>query len=601
VPHHLTLRVRVAPRGRTAFLLLTATALLLTGCSGSPSTGDTTSAAPTSTGEFAPIDASLVAAPVVVPAGYLAGKRPPIPTILSPYLESLADGDPALTALAASLSVTERRALGALGADFDRAASEAAGPSGASSSSGSSGSALTAGLLPSVGGGGRGTSVRAEDSTAGNFASLGIVTGGLSELFGGLVPPGMDVDAGRSPKATIKDDSGATVSGAMELGVKADGEATMGMDFTVTFGPPADGSAPKATGSAAVAFKAKANPCPAADGTVRVEFSAKLGADVKAGSKSAIGTTEVSGTAVAQVDDTATVTAYDIDSRQQNSGTNAAGKATFVDSSASSTFSNMGGSGTPTVAERRPPTLNRESQAVDFAERNRLHEDGQSKAVGFVQGYLAMLQVFWKDGKCVKVVAASPGKVDPGTVSPIAVSVIHKQDGSALAVPVDATLSGPESIDVTRIEKAPGTVTHTASQEPKSKASIEFVSTSRRGIGRVTATITVGRASYIATGGGPGMVVTGTVEDLAAAFTLQGQGTGFTVSFNYTPSGPEGRSGSVRYSGSGGDVTLKGTGTYTVAGAEGGPLTMTVQTNGCATPGGCRANTETITLTPVDS
>ena len=99
---------------------------------------------------------------------------------------------------------------------------------------------------------------------------------------------------------------------------------------------------------------------------------------------------------------------------------------------------------------------------------------------------------------------------------------------------------------------------------------------------------------YTASGGSP-VVFSGTVTDLTKAFTLHGEGPGFTVTFSFTPSSAT--KGAVSYTGSGDGVTLKGAGTYTIAGKDPDPLTLTYNTNGCATPGGCRANTNAITLT----
>ncbi len=127
---------------------------------------------------------------------------------------------------------------------------------------------------------------------------------------------------------------------------------------------------------------------------------------------------------------------------------------------------------------------------------------------------------------------------------------------------------------------------------------------------------------YIANGGGHGISVTGKIRDLALPFKLVGVGNGFTVNFLYLPaeSAPEdpsasgtdaglgdaaaanndaaGRSGTVTYEGSGGGMMMTGKGTYTITGDEGGPLTMNVETSGCVDQGGCKDNTETITLTP---
>ena len=104
--------------------------------------------------------------------------------------------------------------------------------------------------------------------------------------------------------------------------------------------------------------------------------------------------------------------------------------------------------------------------------------------------------------------------------------------------------------------------------------------------------------TYTASGGGDGLTVTGTVADLTKTFTLEGTFPGASVTLAFFPDGES--AGSYTYKGSGGGVQLSGQGTYTVAETDGadGVLVLTGHSNGCATPGGCRENTDVITLTP---
>jgi hypothetical protein len=520
-------------------------------------------------------------APVVAVApGTTTGKRAPIPVMVSPYVKELAAGDPGLIAASASIAAAERPALDRLGTDYDRLLTKNGGPSDGNGRAapaflrtasgwarGGAADVAPAAFLRTASGSARGAAVvtpvaATTETTPSSFAVLGGLNGLLSGLFTSWTPAGSEV-SGKSPKFNETKD-GVAVSGDIEIGIKASGESTFGLGLDVKTDTPATGTAPAAKGSSTVGFKATANPCPEADGTVKVTFSAKLGADIKAGAKGAVGTTEVSGTAVGHVDDTATVSGIDVDGRQQSTGTNAAGKGTFVDTSFSYGYANLNDKATFAFSERRAPKLNRESQGVDFAERNRLHEDGAAKAVSFVAGYLAGLQLFWQDGKCVQVVAASPGKVAPGTVSPIEVSVRHKYGAGNLALPVDATLKGPQSIDRTRIDKAPGTITHTASSDPKSSATILLVSKSRRGIGKATVAISVGGTSYKIEGGGGQFHGTGTICDLGKPFTVSdGQNT-----VKFVPANESG--GKFSYRLDMGLVVLARDGTYKVTADEKG-------------------------------
>ncbi len=103
--------------------------------------------------------------------------------------------------------------------------------------------------------------------------------------------------------------------------------------------------------------------------------------------------------------------------------------------------------------------------------------------------------------------------------------------------------------------------------------------------------------TYTATGGGGDMTVSGTVADITKTFTLNGIFPGASVTFAFFPDGESG--GSYTYKGSGGGVQFSGQGTYTVDDSDpNGVLVLTGHSNGCATPGGCRDNTDVITLTP---
>ena len=97
--------------------------------------------------------------------------------------------------------------------------------------------------------------------------------------------------------------------------------------------------------------------------------------------------------------------------------------------------------------------------------------------------------------------------------------------------------------------------------------------------------------------GGTTVTFTGTIADLAAPFTLSGTGPGFTVEFSFTPTSAD--AGSLSYTGSGGGVTLTGSGTYTITGDDPDVLTLNYNAQGCADPGACRSTSSAITLTAV--
>lgn len=107
------------------------------------------------------------------------------------------------------------------------------------------------------------------------------------------------------------------------------------------------------------------------------------------------------------------------------------------------------------------------------------------------------------------------------------------------------------------------------------------------------------KGPWEASGGGPQITVTGRVENLMAAFTLEGQFPGGTAVFEYAPVTMGG--GAVSYSLTGSGVTGSGEGLYTLEAMPGDVYILNQTTEGCVDgiPNSCRTNNDTITLTPV--
>lgn len=102
---------------------------------------------------------------------------------------------------------------------------------------------------------------------------------------------------------------------------------------------------------------------------------------------------------------------------------------------------------------------------------------------------------------------------------------------------------------------------------------------------------------YRVTGGGQ-VTVNGTIDSITSAFTVNGAGDGFRVTFTFTPGDRTGRHGSVTYEGAGNNFTMSGSGTYTISGDDPGPYTLKHSEYGCVDVGGCRNNSHTWKLTP---
>jgi hypothetical protein len=204
----------------------------------------------------------------------------------------------------------------------------------------------------------------------------------------------------------------------------------------------------------------------------------------------------------------------------------------------------------------------------------------------------------WKSGRCVRLGAApstGPTGLQPGEKVSVLTTPRSKLDGTPTGGSVTAKLaSGGKSIDPAgRKVPADAKFNYVAPDEAGKSGSVNFEARSKRGVGMATIDFST-KGGYTASGGSP-VSFTGTVPDLTKAFTLQGTGPGFTVTFTFTPSSAT--AGALEYKGSGDGVTIKGTGTYTISGKDPDPLTLHYESNGCATPGGCRANSNDITLT----
>ncbi len=166
--------------------------------------------------------------------------------------------------------------------------------------------------------------------------------------------------------------------------------------------------------------------------------------------------------------------------------------------------------------------------------------------------------------------APSPGKVEPGSTTPIPVNVISIFDGSNAPSKLKAALTGGASIDPTALAKTPGTLTYTAPDEKGKSATILLTATSKRGKAKLELNANTGekKQTYhvIETPGAGGSWSGDCIEDLSKPFTVLFTGPGMTSTFIISPSSST--SGSLvekQHVGMGG-VTMdyEGNGSYTI-------------------------------------
>ena len=337
-----------------------------------------------------------------------------------------------------------------------------------------------------------------------------------------------------------------------------------------------------------VAFKASAvvHPCPKADGS----FDIQVTIDVKTSKGGAGQNATIELKITGHTDDDAKIADINIENHTQWSDFGG-GKGQFVD------FTLSGPSGADTfVGNRSGGTVTKEFFALTASISTMF-------GLMLVDLYIKAAEKAWLSGRCVKLeptASSGPKGLEPGSTSDITAAPRSKIDGMPAGGTVIATLSaGGASVDpASKKVPADATFTYTAPDEVDKTGTVSLEARSKRGVAKASIDFDTKRASYTASGGSE-VTYSGTIADLAAPFTLNGVGQGFTVVYSYTPTSPT--AGAFSYAGSGSGVTMQGSGTYVITGADPDPLTLTGTASGCVDVGGCRTTTDVITLTRTSS
>ena len=209
----------------------------------------------------------------------------------------------------------------------------------------------------------------------------------------------------------------------------------------------------------------------------------------------------------------------------------------------------------------------------------------------------------WESGRCVTLNATTqPGKrtgLEPSASLKLTAAPHSKVDGAPSGGTVTATLNGSTSVDPSGSKvKADATFTVVAPGKKNQMATVALEARSRRGVGKAEVSVDTKAGSYTASGKQGNISFKGTVADLTEPFTINGTG-GAKLTFSYTPSSADGRSGRMTYAGTVGGFKLSGSGNYIVTGDEGAVLVLTQGSKGCsAGPKSCIGGVARITLTP---
>jgi hypothetical protein len=164
----------------------------------------------------------------------------------------------------------------------------------------------------------------------------------------------------------------------------------------------------------------------------------------------------------------------------------------------------------------------RVNQHTDNATREdqiNLEPAGFQAALELGVASLASAENTWKSGGCVKIVATSPGTVQPGSTTAIQVSVISIFDGTNAPSKLKAALTGAESIDPTSLATTPGSLSYTAPNETGKSATILLTATSKRGKAKLELSASTG-GKFSASGNWGAASLTGIIDSLNNPFTL---------------------------------------------------------------------------------
>jgi len=508
----------------------------------------------------------------------------PAPSMGGAALRALAVLDPGVAVLEGDVEAAERAALTAALADLPvRPTGDAGSGTGGTSlvaqttvwrsegsTHGGPNVALAALARPSVGDAGASAGQAASSGDAAVFLTALVL--GLDDLLNRDMPPG----AGTSGSGTDTI-GGAKATLSLDVGRSTEGATRFGLGIKT------DASKDGVTATTDAAAHIEGVRCPDANGRVAFTVKVRFGAD--SGSTALM--QDLTATVTANVNEDATIGNSQIDVVQ---GTRRVkdGRQAYVESG--ETFRFVGDD----TAAGKSSNLRaiRISQQATFADVQELSSDGLTAALRMGVVALGVSEINWRDGACVKIVAASPGQVAPGSTTPIPVKVLGKFDGADVPSRLDAALTGGASIDPTSLAKTPGTLSYKAPDERNKTATIALTATSRRGIAKLALTAnTGGGAAYHFAGGLQDFQVNQDVCDIMAPFTLDG--TIGIAQFSGGLTGTYVVTGIF-------DIHYEGTYVITLPNGPGQPGSMVATSSGSISGAG-GSGSETYTLKPLTS
>jgi hypothetical protein len=407
----------------------------------------------------------------------------------------------------------------------------------------------------------------------------GVFVGMMAGVFKSMLS-GAEVGNFNRKDSKTETTEGTSTTMEYELGGNADGSTVFGLGIKTE----STKNGVKVTSE--MQARIEGNDCPNAEGQVQLTVKMRMSAR----SGTAGYTQDVTIFIRILVDDNANISNTTIDLDQSTSrGKN--GQEVFVQTG----HTIKTGPGFDGAVQSNERVIQKTDNAT-ATDVNEAWASGGGAAYGAAIGAIVLSENTWKGGKCIEIEARSPGSVDPGSGTEIAVKVRHKRETSDVVAKLEAVLVGEASIDPELIPKTPGTLMYVAPGETGKTATIKLKATSRRGIANLDLTASTGRNAYQIAGGLDEWYTNTIVCDITKPFTLTGT---HGIKANFTG----GLSGTYTYSGT--SFSVQGSGTYEISFPRGresagemiGRGPGTVKARG-KTYGG--SGTETYYLSPVD-
>jgi hypothetical protein len=407
--------------------------------------------------------------------------------------------------------------------------------------------------------------------------SAASVIGLLSSAFSDMLSGVQGAVPTRSYSKTEKAGN-VTTDMSMEIGKSQDGSSHFGMGLKT------EGTENGVTVKSDMSATIDGQRCPTADGQVSFSIRARLSSE-----SGGTGSTQDLTTFVrATVNDDAEISSstYDVEQGAQQTRD---GRQVYVETGATVKY----GPGFTGYTESNW-RVNQKTDNATGADVNDLGSSGLAAALELGLSSLISAQQTWQSGGCVKIVATSPGTVQPGSTTVIPVNVISIFDGGDAPSKLTAVLTGAESIDPTLLPRTPGSLSYTAPNEAGKSATILLTATSKRGKAKLELSANTGGAAYRIVGGLDDWQTDTSVCDIMKPFALTSPI--LTLQFSGGLSGT--------YSYSGGPFNASGGDSYAISLPDGiGKRgTMTGGGTGCVdSPRGtfCNDGAEQYTLEPL--